>query len=214
MSQLNKSDIRNFSHNVIFAISITVVLFIIGIAIAKELYQITFHVYSYIFTLGIFTINVTSALVFGFFALFYMLKKYQWKFLLLMIPLYFLYDIIWNILTIVHYGFSCMFLTTYSNFSWIEYIIILIISSISILYITDTKINDINNWYFDTLLFWVFLIIDGILDITSNIPSCTDLLYKTGQVSNLYTFGNIENTIIGIASQSIFLISFRNLFKK
>lgn len=204
-----KTKIQNTSHNIIFVISITFLFFFLGLATYKTIYQYTSGTYDTTITfLGI-TINTISVFTFGIFSLVYFLKRFKWKFLILMIPLFALYDIIWNITAIVHFGINCMELTTYNHNSFVTYVIILVSFSLGALSISDIKIR--LPTVKEILPFGIFLIIYVLLYTFPQQLDCNGLTFLIGKIQPI-TLNSIKLSILGIFIQITYLISFRNIF--
>ena len=139
-NQNTESIKRIYLHGLIKIISLILVFFFIVISIVKTIYTYNTGIGNYnIVVFDTISANVICIFTFGLFSLLIFLKRFKWKFLILIIPLYAIYDLIWNIRHIVYFGLNCM-LSTYSYDTYI-YFISITISSLGIIYISDIKIK-------------------------------------------------------------------------
>lgn len=208
MSNQNTESIKEFSHGLIKIISLILVFFFIVISIVKTIYTYNTGIGNYnIVVFDTISANVICIFTFGLFSLLIFLKRFKWKFLILIIPLYAIYDLIWNIRHIVYFGLNCM-LSTYSYDTYI-YFISITISSLGIIYISDIKIKLPTKT--EILPFIIFLIIEFIIyQLSQQSNSCIDLWNAITSTKSIYTIGSIFECFGPLT----FVISFRNIFKE
>jgi hypothetical protein len=207
----NKIDRKYFSdliHNIIYLTSVIILVFILGISIIKGIYYILqFNQINVEFNISILSINSITGIIFGVFAI-YNIKRFKWKFLLLTLPIYALYDIIWNFNAIIHFGFTCMWNQSYQYPSFSVYVLVIGSFCLASIYFTNITIQLPK--LRDLVPYMIFLVIEY----------CVYILPQTNICSLSIPNQSIELQILhqifyaGAVAQITFLYAFRNIFKE